>query len=394
MASLYPSLGILVRSTAALEPAASLLAFLSRLRLSPRGGRDALSLHLPRAGAIHLVHVPGSEWLFQDKEGRPPSQLRLASVTLHSSPELAMAAADQGFPLPPRGIASTIFRTKGLLSPTVSGGAPGDAAVSPAAAAAAGGRGGNKDSLGGGSGQRPRLREIVVGSEGASFSASATALAAAGVAQGPPSIWRLGGDPSPILRLIPSRYSSLVFCGHSALAAQREGHAGGEFEALENEADAPPPPRRPAAAAPEASFLSEAAAAMNARLAEHHLSAAAALLPSTPSPAAAPEGEQRRSPPPSPPPQFILHGERAGVARSGQLFLRAAALEGLDVRLCFAREASPFFNECDDTLADVVDPTMNPPAGAALKQKPLGCDSVVGMEVISGVRRGLRTTFR
>lgn len=208
------------------------------------------------------------------------------------------------------------------------------------------------------------LKELVLGAEDMGiFHASQAALEAAGARRHPaaPAVWRLpvdaagpahrGMSATPAVRLIPSRYSALVFHAPAPLSElegvllSRLGAAGdtsgsGEGDALRS-------PSRP----------------------RHQSTAVRAAAQAT----------QAGS--------VSLYGVRRGDEESGQLALSLPALHPLDIRFCASQRHAAFFNERPETMSDDVDPATNPPADAPSKQVSMACPSVVGMEVRSTIKR-------
>jgi hypothetical protein len=88
--------------------------------------------------------------------------------------------------------------------------------------------------------------------------------------------------------------------------------------------------------------------------------------------------------------------EAYGSRGAGQLALRAPALAGLDVRVCAATgAAAAAWAEAPRALdEDVVDPALNPPAGAASKKVSLNCRTLVGMELAATLRLRLAEQLR
>lgn len=208
------------------------------------------------------------------------------------------------------------------------------------------------------------LKELVLGAEDMGiFHASQAALEAAGARRHPaaPAVWRLPADAaapahsgmtsSPAVRLIPSRYSALVFHAPaplavlegvlaSRLAAAGDGSAGSENDGFRS----PSRPRQQSTAVRAAAQASQAGS-------------------------------------------VSLYGVRRGDEDSGQLALSLPALHPLDIRFCASLRHAAFFNERPETMSDDVDPATNPPADAPSKQVSMACPSVVGMEVRSTIKR-------
>ena len=176
------------------------------------------------------------------------------------------------------------------------------------------------------------LKEIVIGSAStASFHASEAALEHAGAARSSlsPSLWHFSGSgdagTSPAFRLLPSRYSALVFRSPLPLPLMRE-------TLLERWSRAP---------------LAEVTRTI------------------------------------------ALYGQRRGDDSSGQLVVASAALAGLDLRFCGAEAHAPFFNMASADYDEDVDPVLNPGEGHPSKKVPMSCRSLVGMELGASVRRRL-----
>lgn len=164
------------------------------------------------------------------------------------------------------------------------------------------------------------------------FSASQSALEAAGAQRHPSAhaVWLLGcGSPRAThVRLLPSRYSALVFRAPHGLPQTRDQ-------------------------------LLEYAGAAGSPLAGAEVAS---------------------------------HGQRRGDDSSGQLALRSPALQGLDLRFCAAPAHMPYFNEAPEAVYDGVEPALNPPAGHSSKRVPLACRSLASMEMAGVLRRRLGLT--
>lgn len=374
MASLR-AVTLLCRSESALHAAASELGALCGAPFALASLEDVLIARSRRLAPLTLMHTPAISWRWRSPgdlqivcahigAGAPARAMPEAQLfaALHAGASAALVPGDGDAgesPAPPRtgvAVAYAALVARSLLSAAagrwqeralaeahvalVAGesgetsaleAAPrGESAPAPAAA------GSRRSSAVAGAADPSLaliLKEVVIGSASASaFRASEAALERGGAARSlrSPSLWHLAGDGGgvgPAVRLLPSRFSALIFRSPLPLPRMRD--------------------------------------ALLARLA-----AAPAL--------AAGAGRE-----------LGLYGQRRGDESSGQLVFSSPALAGLDLRFCSAEAHAPFFNECAGSMSEDVDASLNPEAGAKdpAKQIPLACRSIVGLDLRATLRK-------
>lgn len=179
----------------------------------------------------------------------------------------------------------------------------------------------------GGVPHRPTLKEIVIGASTAdALTVCEATLRSAGWHRNPRSlaVWEAEGtSPSPVVRVLPSRHSAAV-------------------------------------------------------LRVENLDAAAARLSDAAGISCSLHGAKAGSP---------LSGRGSGGDQHhGQLALSIAALPGFDLRLTTSDSVQPYWAESDAASNQDVDVALNPPADSALARASLSCGSVVGRQVLSGVK--------
>jgi hypothetical protein len=311
------SLSVITRSPSALEAAytaiTSVLSHPAASCISPHPhssvpGVLASSVAVSSSLSLQLLHIPPSLLPYTwtgSKQVHFVGGNWSASAASDALP-LLLAASAQSVQAKVLGLLQQLSLPVGLPLPSPR------LELEPSAAAAAGDAPPWQDG---------QLKEVVLGVEDGGVLSALQGRVSSMATRTPSSlsVWRPRCGTLPLLRLLPSHYSALVF--HTAslaalAAAQGEGS-----------------------------------------------SAAAARLE--------------------------LHGQRFGTVGSGngQLRLRCAALEGLDVRFCEAPTPPPYFSEDEATLTDLMDPALN---NVEAKSNSLACKSIVGMDLVSTLKLRMR----
>jgi hypothetical protein len=66
--------------------------------------------------------------------------------------------------------------------------------------------------------------------------------------------------------------------------------------------------------------------------------------------------------------------------------LAVESLPGLDIRLTTSNTLEPYWAESDAASNEDVDVALNPPADSPLARASLSCGSVVGRQILAGVK--------